>query len=132
MLQPTKPQMSSQSRRHLDTDWAICLIRWALIAGVPLIALFDPARGLSPSELSVFLGLASAYNLVITALLGLRFFPFLIPILTLIVDALGVIALLQLSGQISSPFFAYPLLPILIAALPGLGVWTCHGHPVCR
>jgi signal transduction histidine kinase len=117
MLTPTKSGVSPQTQRHLDTDWAICLLRWALIAGVPIIALFDPAHELTSSELSIFLGLASAYNLALTALLGLRLFPPLIPILTLIIDALGIVVLLHLSGQLASPFFAYPLFPVLMAAL---------------
>ncbi len=117
MLTPAKQELPPQGTRNLDTDWAICWLRWALIAGVPLIALGDPAHELASSELSIFLGLASAYNLFITGFLGLRVFPPLIPILTLVVDSLGILVLLHLSGQLASPFFVYPLFPILIAAL---------------
>ncbi len=99
------------------TDCALCLARWGIFVCVLVVSLLDPARQLSPSNLARFLLAFGAYNLTITLLLAVRLLSEAIPFFTLIVDTVALIALLALSGGPESPFFFFPLFPILIAAL---------------
>jgi signal transduction histidine kinase len=117
MFSSKEQQRAAQGKGALDIDWAICLVRWGLIAGIPLVTLLDVDHRLSLSSLAVVLVVVSAYNLAITLLLVFRFFPRTIVALTLIGDALGVIALLHVSGGTNSLFYFYPIFPILETAL---------------
>ena len=98
------------------TDWAICLVRWGVIACVLIVALIDPADRLSDSDLAFFLAAVGAYNLAVTLLLYFRLLLRFIPVITLVADTTAVLALLYLSGGTDSPFFFLPLFPILVAA----------------
>jgi GAF domain-containing protein len=98
-------------------DWAICLVRWGLLACVLLVALLDPADRLSVSDLALFLAAVGTYNLVITLLLSFHLSFRVIPLLTLVADTAAVVALLYLSGGTDSPFFFVPVFPILTGAL---------------
>ncbi len=62
-----------KGKRGTSTDWGLCLVRWALLVLVLVMALFDPAHRLTPREIAfIVLGLA-AYNLTITVLLAVGF-----------------------------------------------------------
>jgi signal transduction histidine kinase len=141
MLVP-KGRGPAQGIERLDLDWAICLVRWGLIAGIPLLALLDPSQPLANSHLAYALIASSAYNMVITLLLVIGFFPRFVPPATIVLDTILIAALMHFSGGIESPYFFYPLFPILIAALRlgwqfglavaavyllGLAVWTALG-----
>src|SRR5512136_664658 len=85
--------------RSMGTDWAICLVRWGLLALVPVLVLLDPAHRLSVGDLAPYLIAVGAFNLVITGLLAVRFFPRFIPPFALLADTLGMIAVLYLAGN---------------------------------
>jgi signal transduction histidine kinase len=117
MFASKEQQGAAQSKGALDIDWAICLVRWGVIAGIPLVTLLDVDHRLSLSALAVVLVVVSGYNLAITLLLAFRFFPRTIAALTLIGDTFGVVALLHVSGGTNSLFYFYPIFPILETAL---------------
>jgi signal transduction histidine kinase len=116
---PSSKMMRRRSSgiRTVDTDWAICLVRWGLLALVPVLVLLDPAHRLSVADLAPYLIAVGAYNLVITVMLAVRFFPRFVPTLALIADILSTIALLYLAGTALDIFFFYPLFPIVVATL---------------
>jgi len=116
---PSSKMMRRRSSgiRTVDTDWAICLVRWGLLALVPMLVLLDPAHRLSVADLAPYLIAVGAYNLVITVMLAVRFFPHFVPTLALIADILSTIALLYLAGTALDIFFFYPLFPIVVATL---------------
>ena len=101
----------------LGTAWAICLVRWGLLALVPVLVLLDPANRLSVADIVPYLIAVAAYNLVITVLLAARFFPRFVPPLALIADILSTIGLLYLAGTAMDIFFFFPLFPIVVATL---------------
>lgn len=103
--------------RGVGTNWAICLVRWGLLALVPVLVLLDPAHRLSVADLAPYLLAVAAYNLAITVLLAVRFFPRFVPPLALIADILSTIALLYLADGALDIFFFYPLFPIVVATL---------------
>jgi signal transduction histidine kinase len=107
----------TKGNRQSDTDWAICLVRWGLLACILAVGFFDPARHLSSNALAIFALVFGAYNLTITLLLAIRFLTRAMPIFTLVADTVVVLALVFLSGGTVSPFFFVPLLPILVATL---------------
>ena len=107
----------TSGKRIVDTDWAICLVRWGLLALVPVLVLLDPAHRLSVTDLAPYLVVVGAYNLVITVLLLVHFFPRFVPPLALIADILSTIALLYLAGTALDMFFFFPLFPIVVATL---------------
>jgi len=111
-----KEQPNPQNTRR-EIDWAICLIRWALIAAIPLITLLDPAPHLSAANLTLVMAVASIYSAILTLLLALSFLPWYAPLFAAAADTLGIIALLHLSGGGNSPYFFYPLFPILVTGL---------------
>lgn len=106
--------------RDLGTDWAICLVRWVLLFLAPVLVLLDPADRLSIANIAPFLLIVAAYNLIITALLAIHFFPRFASAVALIADILSAIALLYLADTALDVFFFFPLFPIAVAAL-GLG-----------
>ena len=107
----------ARSTHDLGTAWAICLVRWGLLALVPVLVLLDPAHRLSAGDLAPYLIAVGAFNLVITGLLAVRFFPRFIPPFALLADTLGMIALLYLAGKGLDIFFFFPLFPIAVATL---------------
>jgi signal transduction histidine kinase len=107
----------TEKERHLSGEWTICLMRWGLLACVVLVALLDPLRRLSPSQLALFVVSAALYNLIITLLLYLRLYFRVLPVLTLIADILILTALVHLSGGADSPYFVFAVFPILVATL---------------
>jgi signal transduction histidine kinase len=117
--------MSSLKRRtkvtieeyQTDASWALCLVRWALLAGILLIALFDPLHRLPGYTLGLFLVSLVTYCLTITIFLTVGLFVRVIPAATLIADTVALLILIHLSGGVESPFFFLPILPILAATL---------------
>ena len=79
MLVP-RGQGPAQGKGRLDLDWAICLVRWGLIAGIPILALLDPSQRLSTEHLVYALIFSTAYNVVITLLLVVGYFPRFVPL----------------------------------------------------
>lgn len=112
-LWPKRTTGESQS----NTDWAICLVRWGLLVCIIALALLDPARRFPPTFLSFFVLSFGAYNLTITVLLVVGLLTRAVPAFTLVVDTIGVLVLLHLSGGPESQFFFAPLLPVLVATL---------------
>jgi signal transduction histidine kinase len=100
-----------------DADWTVCLVRWVLLIGILLVALLDPVRHLPAYTLGMFLLGFGAYNLCITALLATGLFAQAIPSVTLVLDSLALLALLNLSGGTESPFFFFAIFPILVSTL---------------
>ena len=138
-------QSFTKGSEQLESDWAICLVRWGLIAGMPLLGLLDPAHYLTPFDLAMAMIVASTYNMIITLLLAFQFFPRIVPRLSLVVDTVWVLVLMQVSGGVASPFFFYPLFPILTGSLffglqaglavagisiVGLAFWTALGTAI--
>ena len=101
----------------VGTNWAICLVRWGLLALVPVLVLIDPAHRLSVADVAPYLLAVATYNLIITVLLAVRFFPRFVPPLVLIADVLSSIALLYLAGPALDIFFFFPLFPVVVATL---------------
>ncbi len=110
----TKPKTTDGQS---DACWAVCLVRWGVLVTILLVALLDPAHHLNVYQLGLFFVGFGAYNLAITAFLAVGLFLQTIPPLTLILDTLAFLLLIQLSGGSESPFFFFPLLPILVATL---------------
>jgi signal transduction histidine kinase len=100
-----------------DICWAVSLVRWAVLAAIVLVALFDPAQRFPAYGLGFYLVGFGAYCLTITILLALGLFTRSIPGFTLLADTLAMLALVHLSGGVNSPFFFFPLFPILVATL---------------
>lgn len=113
----SKKRLRQKGESQRNTDWALCLIRWGIFACALVVALLDPAHQLSSLNLIRFLLAFGAYSLAITLLLAIRFLSRAIPIFTLIADTVALVGLLVLSGGAESPFFFFPLFPILVAAL---------------
>jgi signal transduction histidine kinase len=111
------PKRRASGTSHFGTDWAICLVRWGLLALVPVLVLLDPADRLTLEHMTPYILAVAAYNLAVTLLLIVGFFPRIAPPLTLIADLLSALALLYLSRGALSLFFFFPLFPILVAAL---------------
>jgi signal transduction histidine kinase len=107
----------TEKERLLSGEWTLCLMRWGLLACVTLVALLDPLRRLSLSQLALLTVSVGLYNLVITLLLSLRLYFRALPVLTLIADTLILTALVHLSGDNDSPYFVFAVFPILVAAL---------------
>lgn len=99
------------------TDWAICLVRWGMFACVLLITLLDPLDNLPLNNLLLFALAFGAYSLTITVLLAIGLLTRAIPVFTFIADTLAFLALMYLSGGSASPFFFFPLFPVLVATL---------------
>jgi signal transduction histidine kinase len=92
-------------------------MRWGLLGLILLVALLEPVEGISAPRLAPFLAAVGIYNVAITLLLYLRLqFPTL-PVLTLVLDILSILALLLLSGGADSPYTVLALFPILIGSL---------------
>jgi signal transduction histidine kinase len=106
-----------RSIQAVGTNWAICLVRWGLLALVPVLVLIDPAHRLSVADVAPYLLAVATYNLIITVLLAVRFFPRFVPPLVLIADVLSSIALLYLAGPALDIFFFFPLFPVVVATL---------------
>jgi signal transduction histidine kinase len=88
-----------------------------MLACILALALLDPSQRLSSSQLSTFVLVAGAYNLVITIFLVIRLFTQVIPPFTLLVDTALVLWLLVLSEGGESPYLIFALFPILVATL---------------
>jgi signal transduction histidine kinase len=107
----------TKGNRQSGTDWAICLVRWGLFVCILAVGLLDPAHRLSPHDLALFALAFAAYNLTITVLLAVGFLSRTIPAFTLGADTIAGLALIYVSGGTNSPFFFFPLFPILVATL---------------
>jgi signal transduction histidine kinase len=106
-----------KGKRDTSTDWGLCLVRWALLVLVLVMALFDPSHYVAPRNIGLlFLGLAT-YNLTITILLAAGILTAAIPVATLVLDTVTILVLLHFSGSTLSMFFFLPLFPILVATL---------------
>lgn len=115
LLKKRQETATGESQRRID--WTLCLMRWAMLALIAAIALFDPEQRLSPTQLPSLLLAIGAYNLTITLLLIVGLFANAISLFTLVADVAALLVLLLLSGGVDSPFFFFPLFPILVATL---------------
>ena len=95
MLLSEGKRKGTRRRGYQDSDWAVCLVRWGLIAGIPVVTLIDPAKSLSPANLALILILASVYNVVVSLLLVVRYFPRIAQVVTLVADTAGIAVLLH-------------------------------------
>jgi signal transduction histidine kinase len=123
--QTSVKSMSSPKRRaeltidvyRPDANWTVCLVRWVLLFGIVLVALFDPVHHLPGYTLGQFLVGFGAYSLSITIFLAMGLFIQVIPPFALVVDTLALLVLINLSGGTDSPFFFFAIFPILVATL---------------
>jgi len=98
----------------LVVDWVVWSMRWVWLACLLLFTFFNPIR----EELSLaflLLGGAVAYNLILVLLLYFKLFPPALSFLTLLVDALFLVAFLYASGGGTGPLILFGLFPILVA-----------------
>jgi signal transduction histidine kinase len=117
MSSSKRPNRLTSENKQPDTSWAVCLVRWALLVLILLVALFDPAHHLPGYTLGLFIAGFGAYNLTITILLVIGLFVRVTPAFTLVVDILALLLLTNLSGGAESPFFFFAIMPILVATL---------------
>ncbi|MEJ2209047.1 MAG: GAF domain-containing sensor histidine kinase [Anaerolineae bacterium] len=101
----------------MTTEWGICLVRWALLAAVIALTLLKLNLNLSLTDLLPLLVAFGAFNLLVTILLSFRLYFSLLSILTLVADVVFVLILIFVSGGVESPFFFFPIFPILVATL---------------
>ena len=98
----------------LTVDWVVWSMRWVWLACLLLFTFFNPIR----EELSLaflLLGGAVAYNLILVLLLYFKLVPSALSFLTLLVDALFLVAFLYASGGGTGPLILFGLFPILVA-----------------
>jgi len=98
----------------LAVDWVVWSMRWVWLACLLLFTFFNPIR----EELSLaflLLGGAAAYNLILVLLLYFKLVPSALSFLTLLVDALFLVAFLYASGGGTGPLILFGLFPILVA-----------------
>ncbi len=120
MSETTSPAMLDSLRRRLQLDWVVSNLRWLLLLTVVLIGFLDPVHGFNgPSSLSLglLIGLAVAYNLILTLLLAFHLFPSPLPLISLAVDTMLAVGLMAVSGGLDSPLLFFSLFPIITAAL---------------
>ena len=110
-------QMSVDRNRQQTTEWGICLVRWGLLASVVVVVLLNPAHDLALDDLYPLLIAVGAFNLLCSVLLNLRLYFPAMSIATLVADGIFVLILIHMSGGIQSPFFFFPIFPILVASL---------------
>ncbi len=120
MKEATSLVIQENPRRRLEVDWVVSNLRWPLLLAVLLVGFLDSSYGFSsPSSLplGLLIGIAVAYNLVLTLLLAVRRFPPLLSTLALIVDTVLAVGLMAVSGGLDSPLLFFSLFPIITAAL---------------
>jgi signal transduction histidine kinase len=117
-MSPLKGRIGqAKEEKRTDSGWAVCLVRWVLLAGILLVGLFDPVHHLPGYTLGLFVAGFGAYSLTITALLAVGLFAQAVPAFTLTMDMVALLLLTSLSGGVESPFFLFSLFPILVATL---------------
>lgn len=120
LREKTSPAMLDNPRRPLQLDWVVSNLRWLLLLTVVLVGFLNPAHGFrGPSSLSfsLLIGLAVAYNLILTLLLAFHLFPSPLPLISLAVDTMLAIGLMAVAGGLDSPLLFFSLFPIITAAL---------------
>lgn len=110
-------QQSVDKERQRTTERAICWMRWGLLACIIAIVLLDPTQDLLLDKLSPLLIAVAGFNLLVTLLLSFRFYFGWLSIATLVADVVFVLVLVFMTGGLQSPFFFFPIFPILVAAL---------------
>lgn len=109
--------------RQQATEWAICLVRWGLLACILAIVVLDfsfdifPAPDLDLVRLFPLLIGIAVFNLLVTLVLSFRLYLEWLSIATLVADVVLILALLFMSGGLQSPFFFLALFPILVATI---------------
>lgn len=107
-------------RHRLQLDWGVSNLRWLLLLMVVLVSFLDPAHGFGGRfffSLSLLIGIAVVYNLILTLLLTFHLYPSPLPVIALAVDTLLAVGLLAVSGGLDSPLLFFSLFPIITAAL---------------
>ena len=107
----------TEKNRQLSGEWVLSLLRWGLLACVVVVAVLDPAERISTRVLVLFALAAGIFNAAITLLLYFRLYLRGLPVLTLVVDIVTILALLHLSGGTGGPYIIFVTFPLLIAAL---------------
>jgi signal transduction histidine kinase len=103
--------------KQLSGERIIFWLRWFVLACVVFAVLLDPIHRLDSSELLPFLAAVVIYNLAIGILLYLRLDFRGLPVLTLIVDVVAVVALIHLPSGMGGFYVVFAVFPILVAAL---------------
>jgi len=120
-------QRSVDGEKQHATEWGICLVRWGLVAAVIAVVLLNLAPDLVLADLFPLLVVIGAFNLLVTLLLSFRLYFPMLSIVTLVADVVFALVLLFMSGGVQSPFFFFPIFPILVAILRfgwQIGVFT--------
>ena len=115
------PRQTSGSRSPNQLDWLVGNLRWLLLVSVGIVTLLNPTRApMNDIHTLLTLGLlliGAAYNVVVMILLMFKVSARLLPLLTVILDALLSVGLVVASGGASSPLYFFGLFPIITAAL---------------
>ncbi|MFN2291898.1 MAG: ATP-binding protein [Anaerolineae bacterium] len=111
------PLRETKKQREQTTEWGVWLVRWGLLACAVVVAWLDPPADAISVQLLIFFLAAGIYNLVISLILAFGAFFWQLPMLTLASDVILALVLLFITGSGESPFFFFPVFPILVAAL---------------
>ncbi len=112
--------MLDSFRHRLHLDWVVSNLRWLLLLAVILVSFLNPVYGFGGSSslsLGLLVGLAVAYNLILTFLLAFHLFPSPLPAIALFIDTMLAVGLMTVSGGLDSPLLFFSLFPIITAAL---------------
>jgi signal transduction histidine kinase len=111
-------------KTHFQLDWLISNLRWLLLVGVAVVIFLDVfVRHTNVLEVTslipqiLILVVATLYNIAVIFLLSYESPSRILPILTLVVDALLTIGLIVSSGGLNSPLLFFALFPVLTGAL---------------
>jgi signal transduction histidine kinase len=112
--------MTTKQPPSFALDWLIWLLRWPVLGIAYLIILLAPPRSEDPTQVYI-LGAGVLFNLIISALLFLKWFPSPLPTVTIIIDTVLIIALLVVTGGENTPkllqLFPLALFPVITAAV---------------
>ena len=105
----------TERARQLSGERIIFWLRWFVLACVVLVVLLDPVHRPDTSEWVPFLAAAVIYNLAIAIMIYLRLYFKALPVLTLAVDVVVVLALIHLPSGAGGFYAVFAIFPILVA-----------------
>jgi signal transduction histidine kinase len=107
----------TEQTRQISGERIIFWLRWFVLACIVLVVLLDPVHRPDASELVPFLAAVVIYNLAIAIMIYLRLYFKALPVLTLTVDIVVVLALIHLPSGGGGFYAVFAIFPILVAAL---------------
>jgi signal transduction histidine kinase len=109
--------MTHRESQSTAIDWLICVLRWPVLGLALLIALLDPLHQADLPVVYVTLGAGVLLNLVIPAMLLMKWFPSPLPGLAITVDVILIAILLIATGGVNSPLFPLAIFPVLVGSI---------------